>query len=159
MGRRARARGALPVQPAPARPVPPPRAGATPSRRARRDEAPPAPWGAFPLAELAVLLGLVLMATGFFVASGGARAGLIAAGVMSASLAGLEVALREHLAGYRSHSTLLGGLAALALAVPLNLAGMAPVLALGLGLLGGAVVIWRARALFARRAGGLRFRA
>jgi hypothetical protein len=159
MGRRARARGALPVQPAPARPVPPPRAGATPSRRARRDEAPPAPWGAFPLAELAVLLGLVLMAVGFFVVSGGARAGLIAAGVMTASLAGLEVALREHLAGYRSHSTLLAGVAALAVAVPLNLAGLAPLPALAAGVLAGGLVFWRARVRFARRAGGLRFRA
>ncbi len=159
MGRRARARGALPVETAPVRPAAPRRAGTTPSRRARLDEAPPAPWGSFPLAELAVALGLALMAVGFVVARGGARVGLIAAGVMTASLAGLEVALREHLAGYRSHSTLLGGLAALAVAVPLNLAGVAALPALAVGVLAGALVVWRARALFARRAGGLRFRA
>ena len=37
------------------------------SREAERaDERPPAPWGSFPLAELTVLAGLVLLAIGFF---------------------------------------------------------------------------------------------
>ena len=34
---------------------------------------------------------------------------MIAAGVALASLAGLELSIREHLAGYRSHSTVLAG--------------------------------------------------
>src|SRR4051794_27104535 len=39
-------------------------------RRAERnidDDRPPAPWGSFPLVELAVLIGIVMVILGFFV--------------------------------------------------------------------------------------------
>ena len=68
-----------------------------------------APWGSFPLSELVVLVGIVLIAWGFL--SGGDGAARVAAGLLIASLGGGELALREHLAGYRSHSTLLAGVA------------------------------------------------
>jgi hypothetical protein len=70
-----------------------------------------------------VLIGLVMLIAGF--ATGGARGGtMIAVGVALGALAGLELSIREHLAGYRSHTVLLSGavaiaiLAALAFLVP-----------------------------------------
>ena len=64
--------------------------------------------GASPWSSWSILIGLVLLLVGFFVAR---RAGsmMIACGVTLASLAGLELSVREHLAGYRSHSTVLAG--------------------------------------------------
>lgn len=84
------------------------------SRRARRpaDERPPAPWGSFPLIELAVLVGIILAAIGFF--AGGDRGPLlIVTGLALGSIGGLELSIREHFAGYRSHSALLAGVPAL----------------------------------------------
>ena len=43
---------------------------ARPSRSSRLDDAPPAPWGNFPLIELSVLLGLVFLVAGFFFVEG-----------------------------------------------------------------------------------------
>ena len=46
---------------------------------------------------------------------GGDRGGLaIAVGIGLAALGGLELAIREHFAGYRSHSALLAGVPAIA---------------------------------------------
>jgi hypothetical protein len=94
----------LPAQPAvqtPARPAKAPRAPI-------EDERPPAPWGSFPLAEIVVLVALVMLAIGFF--SGGSRSpALLATGLALGSLAGLELSVREHFAGYRSHTLLLAG--------------------------------------------------
>src|SRR5919109_3234530 len=72
-----------------------------------RDERPPAPWGSFPLSELMILIGVVLIVWG--VLSGRDGQDRLIAGLAVASLGGAELALREHLAGYRSHSTLLAG--------------------------------------------------
>ena len=76
--------GEAPRPARPARPGPPDR--------------PPAPWGKFPLVELIVLLALVMLILGFFV-QGDRGITLIAAGVALGSLAGLELAIREHFAG------------------------------------------------------------
>lgn len=87
---------------------------ATASRPARGpDEGPPpAPWGSFPLVELAVLAGIVLLVVGFVL--GGSRgAVMIAAGLALGSIGGLDVSIREHFAGYRSHTLLLAGVPAL----------------------------------------------
>ena len=134
---------------APRRPA---RAGAR-SRTGR-----PRPGARFPLVELVVLLALVMLIVGFFV-QGTRGVTLIAAGVALGSLAGLELAVREHFAGYRSHTTVLAGAPA--------------VLVLGVGLLpaGGLAAdrrSWRSvvfvvgfyllREAFKRRSGGLGFR-
>jgi hypothetical protein len=71
----------------------------------RADDRPPAPWGSFPLAELTVLAGIVMLVIGVLSRSPTA----IGVGVVLAALGGLEVSAREHLAGYRSHTTLLAG--------------------------------------------------
>jgi hypothetical protein len=111
------------------------------------------------LVELVILLGLILLVTGFFV-QGGRGLTMIAAGVALASLAGLELSVREHLAGYRSHSTVLAGVATvLALAAGFFLL---PTSLLVVNLLIGAVVFgicfYALREVFRRRSGGLSFR-
>jgi hypothetical protein len=60
----------------------------------RPRQAPPAPWGAFPLSELCVLVGLACAVGGFV----GANLTLVACGFALAGLAGMELRLREHLA-------------------------------------------------------------
>ena len=132
--------------------------GGRPARRPP-PERPPAPWGRFPLVELVILLGLVLLVTGFFV-QGARGLTMIAAGVALASLAGLELSIREHLAGYRSHSSVLAGVVAvLALAAGYFLL---PIGLLVVNLLIGAVVFgvcfYALREVFKRRSGGLGFR-
>ncbi len=74
-------------------------------RRRTADERPPAPWGSFPLAELTVLAGIVMLVIGVVTQSPTG----IGVGVVLAALGGLEVSAREHFAGYRSHTTLLSG--------------------------------------------------
>src|SRR4051794_14620108 len=130
-------------------------------RRGRRgiDERPPPPWGKFPLTELVILLGIALMTWGFV--SRGSQGNLrLAAGLALASLGGLELASREHLAGYRSHSSLLAGAAALLVVTGLAL-GPGPHVAWALLIIAvvvfGAAFYWL-RELFKRRSGGLGFR-
>jgi hypothetical protein len=85
---------------------------------------------------------------------------LLGCGFVLVTLAGLELALREHFAGYRSHSTLLAGAAAIAVDAPLYLLTDVPQVvlpALGAGVF--ALVFVLARNAFRRRSGGLGFRA
>jgi hypothetical protein len=138
------------------------RASAAPRRRPVRptaDDRPPAPWGTFPLGELVVLLGLLLIGWGFFTYDddGGRR---VAAGLVVASLAGLELSVREHLAGFRSHTTLLAGVTAFAVVTGLAL-GPGPHV-LGWLVLIAAVVFGSAfyglRRAFVARSGGVAYR-
>jgi hypothetical protein len=135
-------------------------ARAEPSPRARRaaGERPAAPWGNFPLSELVILLGIGLILWGAARGSGGGE--MLAAGLVIASLGGGELALREHMAGYRSHSSLLAGVAAF-VAVTVVALGLGPVqvwvlLALGVAIF--AATFYAMRELFKRRSGGLGFR-
>src|SRR3954465_12329531 len=80
-------------------------AAAAPARRATR-EAPPAPWGSFPLTRPVVLLALLLGGVGLIRVSHQAGKGMVVAAMCLGSLGGLEVSIREHFAGYRSHTTL-----------------------------------------------------
>ena len=88
------------------------------AERRVRAARPRAPWGSFPLSELVVLAGLGL--AGLAIAWWGQERGLwvIAGAVALGSLAGLEVAIREHFAGYRPHAGLLAGTVAFAVSVP-----------------------------------------
>lgn len=81
-------------------------------RRGSASERPSAPWGSFPLIELVTLVALILVGVGFFAVQGRQGALMIGVGVVLGSLAGLELSIREHLAGYRSHTLLLSGFAA-----------------------------------------------
>ncbi|HYN91933.1 MAG TPA: hypothetical protein VER75_08425 [Thermoleophilaceae bacterium] len=121
-------------------------------------ERPPAPWGSFPLSELVILLGIVLILWGAFSGNDGEQ--LLFAGLVVASLGGGELALREHMGGYRSHSTLLAGVAAF-VAVTAVALGLGPVKVWTLVVLGLAVfaaTFYAMRELFKRRSGGLGFR-
>jgi hypothetical protein len=77
------------------------------------DSRPPAPWGKFPLVELAVLAGLVLIVLGLITGS----PTQLLLGLMIGSVGGLEVALRDHFSGFRSHTTLLASVGFVLVAV------------------------------------------
>ena len=132
----------------------------TKSRPAKRvaspDERPPAPWGSAPLAELVILAGIVSLAIGAI----GGHPTAIALGVALAGLGGLEVAIREHFAGWRSHTTLLAGAAfVLVTGLVLYAAHQILAVALAVGAVAFAVVFYFARRAFQRASGGLSFRA
>jgi hypothetical protein len=122
----------------------------------RADERPPAPWGSFPLAELTVLAGIVMLVVG--VASQSPTA--IGVGVVLAALGGLEVSLREHLAGYRSHTTLLAGTVFVVVTGGLfYLAGLILAICLAIGAIAFAASFYALRRAFQRSSGGLSFKA
>lgn len=119
------------------------------------DERPPAPWGAFPLAELTVLAGIVLLVIGFI---GGSPTAL-GLGIVLGALGGLEVSVREHLAGYRSHSTLLAGTVfVLVTGGLLFLSGLALAICLAVGAVAFVAAFLALRAAFRRASGGLSYR-
>ena len=107
---------------------------------------PRSPWGQFPLSELCILLGLIALVAGT-IAWNRQGAMLSVCGLVLACLGGGEIALREHLAGRRSHTGLLAGGSALAV-----LAAMALLHAPGTAALGAAMAVYTAVALWLRRA-------
>jgi len=161
MGRRSRQRVSAPQRervraPAAPPPVTPARTSTaaaprtTAARRSRRGDAPKPPWGRFPLIELCALSGIVLGVWGLFAHNGV----LLTGAAFLGSVAGLEVALREHLGGFRSHTLVLTGTVTVATLALLLLAGVTrgtvfivgPVMLL-VGFIG-------FRQLFKRRSGG-----
>jgi hypothetical protein len=117
------------------------------------DERPKAPWHPFPLVELFVLAGIVLLVLGIISADTDRGKAMLVSGMLLGSLGGLDTALREHFSGYRSHTTILAGLPAVALAAVLFFA-QAPWPAV----VAGAIAAFAAAFLalgraFARRAG------
>jgi hypothetical protein len=150
--------------PKPAAAAPEPAAEPKPAPAARRstrlDDAPPPPWGSFPLIELSVLLGLVFLVAGFFFVEGDRGAILIGAGLALGSIGGLELSIREHFAGYRSHTLILAGIPALIVLGVLFYAvdGLAPVVRAAIGLAVFAVAALLLSGAFAKRSGGARFR-
>jgi len=121
----------------------------------KADERPAAPWGSFPLAELVILAGIVMLAIGLL---GGSRVPL-AIGLVLGALGGLEVSVREHLAGYRSHTTLLAATVfVLVSASLLYFAKLAPVIAFAAGAAAALVAFVGLRRTFQRASGGLSFR-
>jgi hypothetical protein len=123
------------------------------------DERPPAPWGRFPLSEIAVFVAIVLMVGGL-IAGGDRGVVAFAAGLLLGTLAGLEVSIREHFAGFRSHSTLLAGsiavIAITAIALAAGEVFLPLLLAAGLAVFG--ISFWTFREAFRRRSGGVSFR-
>ncbi|MBJ7329971.1 MAG: hypothetical protein JHC95_08750 [Solirubrobacteraceae bacterium] len=168
MGRRSRKRADLSARADPT-PVTALEPSAAPSRRAARraarGEAPKPFWAPFPLAELVILLGIVCIVGGL-IWGGGKGQALLGCGVGLICLAALEVALREHLAGYRSHSALIAlvptAVTLGVLTVVVDLPGsMSTARYIGLG--AAAIVFLTCflalREVFRRRSGGLSFRA
>jgi hypothetical protein len=81
------------------------------------EDRPKAPWHPFPLIELAVLIGLVCIAVGFFSRDDAAGRTLLALGFILGALGGLDTSVREHFSGYRSHTLVLASFPAVATAV------------------------------------------
>lgn len=118
-------------------------------------ERPPAPWGSFPLAELTVLAGIVILVVGFFSQSPTA----IGVGLVLGSLGGLELSVREHLAGYRSHTTLLAGTAFVLTAGALYfLAKLVLIACLAAGAVVALAAFLALRRAFRRASGGFTYR-
>lgn len=125
-------------------------------KRRAADERPPAPWGSFPLAELTVLAGIVMLVIGVV----GKSPTAIGVGVVLAALGGLEVSAREHFAGYRSHTTLLAGTVFVVVTGGLfYLAGLILAICLAAGAAAFLASFYALRRAFQKASGGLSFRA
>jgi len=149
VGKRARKRAAAPaVAPTPA-PAPAAR------RRGGRptiEERPKPPWHPVPLVELCVLVGLILLVLGALNLRSDRGKVMLVIGMALGSLGGLDTALREHLAGYRSHTTVIAALPAVTTAALLFFA-RAPWIVLILGAVAVfAGVFWWMRRVFMRAA-------
>jgi hypothetical protein len=169
MGRRSRKRSSSsgtapppsprPVVERPVAPAPAPVAPRTATYKSRREDAPQPPWAPFPLTELCILLAIVLIAGGFFFAQGDRRAVMLGGGFLLVTLAAGELSVREHFAGYRSHTSLLAGLCAVVAAIPFWLAPISQVVVLVVGVFVFAAAFAGFRRAFMRRSGGVGFRA
>jgi hypothetical protein len=114
-------------------PVPP-----RPPRRTaaeRIQERPKAPWHPFPLVELAVLVGIVCIVVGLLSRDDAAGRTVLALGFALGALGGLDTAVREHFAGFRSHTLVLAAFPAVVACALLVLAGaplfLAPIVLVG----------------------------
>jgi hypothetical protein len=92
-------------------------------RRSEPVERPKAPWHPFPLVELCVLAGIVLLVLGLLDLDSDRGRAMLVSGMLLGSLGGLDTALREHFSGYRSHTMILAGLPAVTLAAALYFLG------------------------------------
>jgi hypothetical protein len=145
--RRAAAAGAESPRPRPARPGREPR------------ERPPAPWGRFPLTELVILLAILCLISAFLFHGERSRT-LLAGGAALGSLGGLELSIREHYAGFKSHSTMLAAAAGVITMVVLVLVahGVSLWIVLGGGIAVFGAAFWVLREGFKKRSGGVGFR-
>jgi len=140
-------------------PAPRPPSSRPARRRAKLDEAPRAPWHPFPLVELSILAGLVLVVVAIASDPGEPRTTLLFGGIALISVASLELSVREHFAGYRSHTTLLAAAAAVLVAVPLWFTPLPQEVLLLVALAAGFVAFRALRTVFERRAEGMSWRA
>jgi len=87
-------------------------------RRAHRQlgtvgERPPGIFGGVPVSEIAIFAGLVALVVWLF----SRHTATLVVGVIVCTLGVLEVTAREHLSGYRSHTTLLAAVPSLAVGI------------------------------------------
>ncbi len=127
-------------------------------------ERPPAPWHPLPLSEVLILVGAVGAAIGFAKSRHGFSDGgpAVLAGIGAVALGTIEVTLREHRSGYRSHTVMLALIPVLlfttAVVFGLSVVTSVPrllfvgVLAIDLGLFALLFKVLRARFLDARHA-------
>jgi hypothetical protein len=108
---------------------------------------PKAPWHPFPLVELCVLAGIVLLVLGLISHDSPHGRAMLLTGLALGSLGGLDTAAREHFAGFKSHTLVLAGVPAVVLAGVLYFV-RAPWLAIVIGaaiaLAVSARLLWRA---------------
>jgi hypothetical protein len=77
---------------------------------------PRAPWHPFPLVELCVLAGIVLIVLGLLSTDSPHGRAMLVTGLALGSLGGLDTVAREHFAGFRSHTAVLAGVPTVAVA-------------------------------------------
>ncbi|MDX6732533.1 MAG: hypothetical protein QOC54_2481 [Baekduia sp.] len=162
MGRRSRKRSSSTVAPPPppareAPPTAPPAAPRTATYKSRREDAPQPAWAPFPLTELVILLSIVMLGLGFL-AGGDRRGVLLGGGFVLVTLSAGELSVREHFAGYRSHSSLLAGICAIVAAIPVWLLPVPQGLVLLVGVVVFVLALVGFRRAFMRRSGGVGFR-
>ena len=116
------------------------------------DERPKPPWHPFPLVELAVLAGIVMLILGLLDSGSDRGRALLVCGMLLGSLGGLDTALREHFAGYRSHTMILAGLPAVALAAAAFFAHAPWLAVIAAAVLAFAAGAWLLARAYARRA-------
>ena len=119
-----------------------------------RDERPRAMWHPLPVSEIWIAVGVIAMTVGLVRGSHASAAVPLVVGLGLVGLGVLELTAREHLAGYRRHTLLLGFLLTAAahggvvMALPFRLIGAGAlaldlvVFAIACGLLDAA---WRSR--------------
>ncbi|MEA2280729.1 MAG: hypothetical protein QOK21_1336 [Solirubrobacteraceae bacterium] len=121
--KRGKRRAAPPARPVPAPPPRPARSTRLAARTARgkpAEERPKAPWHPVPLAELCVLVGIILIVAGLITGVSGDRGRLLlVTGLALGSLGGLDTSAREHFSGWASHTAVLAGVPAVAVAAVL----------------------------------------
>jgi hypothetical protein len=102
-----------------------------------------------------VLVGIVLLIAGLVL--GGNRGGvMIGTGLVLGSLGGLELSIREHFAGFRSHTLLLAGFSGavvLGFLFYLAPAGLPPIARVAIGVVVFGVAARSLTAAFRRRSG------
>jgi hypothetical protein len=131
-----------------------------PTVKADRSEAPQPVWAPLPITEGLILFGLIGAVVGLVQQS----TGIVLAGLGMLVISSLELAVREHMAGYRSHTSLIS--AVVAMAVSAGLAALLTAIDIGLPawpLLFVAVFIFAGmfrvlRQMFKERSGGLTYR-
>lgn len=94
-------------------------------RRARRPPPPPGPWGSFPITEITIAVGIVIVVVALV---GGAtpRSPRFVAGALVCAAGVVELMVREHMSGYRSHTLLLSFLPVVAVQGLIAVAHPAP---------------------------------
>ena len=121
---------------------------------AAADERPKPPWHPFPLVELCVLAGIVLIVLGFLNAQERQGRVMLLLGLVLASLAGLDTAVRDHFGGFRSHSMLLAGVPAVLAASGIFFAGLPWPLVIAGALAVFGLAFWFFHGQFRTRSGG-----
>ena len=150
MGKRARKRLADPSAGSARSEAPEAGSGSSTQAHLSDPAPPPPPWGSFPLTEISVAVGIVLIVAGFVIGGRGGTVILIT-GLVIGSIAGFEQALREHRGGYKAHSAVLAGIPAGVAVGVLAVAGVAPMLFAPVAV-GVALAAWLPiRASFAKR--------
>jgi hypothetical protein len=128
------------------------------ARRRAGSDRPAAPWGSFPLTEIVILVGVLLLVVGFFIPPPQGFV-MIAVGLGLASLAGLELSIREHFAAYRSHTLLLSSAIGVPVFGALFLATkLSPAICVAAGLVAFGGAAWLFASAFRRRSGGALYR-
>ena len=110
------------------------------------------------MTEIVIFIGVILLVVGFFIPPPQGFV-MIAVGLGLASLAGLELSIREHLAAYRSHTLLLSAAVGVPVFGALFIATkLSPALCVAAGLLAFGGAAWLFASAFRRRSGGALYR-